>query len=371
MGIIVPKYSDLYNSIIADFKNKLNIFNISAKSVLAAIASTIAAKQKLSYITIARVNNNIYPDTSDAETLRRAGRIRLGRDINPAVSGQYNIEVTGESGAVVHAGTTFTNSNGFLFIVDIAKTLTSTTDIVQVRALTPGQDSALSVSQELQLTAPLPNIDTFSYVAEVVIEPTSAETIEEYRQNVIDSYRVLPQGGSRSDYRTWTESVSGVREVYPYAKSFSVGEINLYVEAFPDDSTDGNGTPSAAILTAVQNAIEPDKIPLGVYEIHYLAVDPEPIDVEIENISDVTKLTSIESLIEAFLYTKRPYIAGADLITDINKGRIYASEIFQIVISSGVSFDNIVCKRNSTIFTSTEFTDDKIPYVNSVTNKVV
>ena len=154
---------------------------------MAAIASTIAAKQKLSYITIARVNNNIYPDTSDAETLRRAGRIRLGRDINPAVSGQYNIEVTGESGATVHAGTTFTNSNGFLFYCRYSKSNDINNRYCSSKGINTRSRKALSVSQELQLTAPLPNIDTFAYVTEVVIEPTSAETIEEYRQNVIDS----------------------------------------------------------------------------------------------------------------------------------------------------------------------------------------
>lgn len=367
MAMIIPKLNELYNSIIADFKNKLGIVNIIGKHFLPTFASVYAAKLKLIYITISRVNDNIYPDTCDEVTLRRFGRIRLGRDIRAAIAGEYTVNVSGENGAVIAINTTFSNSNGFLFVLDSSYTFSGTTGTITLRALTPGSESALTVGESLQLTAPLINVNTFADVASVDIIPSSAETIDEYRVNVIASYTLLPQGGSRADYRTWTESVPGVREVYPYVKYGSSSEINLYVEAFPDDSTDTHGTPTAPILTAVQAAIEPAKKPMTVRTIYYLPVIPQPIDVEIADISDISKLADIKKAIESYLYDKRPYIAGADISTNINKGYIYASIIEGLVIDSGVTFTSVVCKRSGVAFTTTEFIDDKIPYINDVT----
>lgn len=366
MAIIVPTLVELYNSILSDLKNKLGIESISGKTVISAFAMVQAAKLKLQYITIHKVNQNVYPDLCDEETLRRFGRIRLGRDIRPAIAGEYTVTITGEVGAVISASTTLSNANGYLFILDTEFTFTSEIGVIQVRALTPGNESALTVGQQLQFTSPLANVDSFGTVESVVVIPSIAETVEEYRVNVIASYRLLPQGGSRADYRTWTENVPGVREVYPYAKSFSMGEINLYIEAFLGDSVDGNGTPPPSILLAVEDAIEPDKIPLGVYKINYLPINAEPIDVEISGISDITKISDIKNAISKILYEKRPFIAGADISKDINKGRLYASEIFQAVLSAGVSFSDITCKRSNNLFSSTEFTYGDIPFINDV-----
>jgi len=366
MAIVIPKFSELYNSILADFKNKLGIINIVGKNSLNNFAAVYAAKLKLTYITISRVNDNIYPDTCDEVTLRRFGRIRLGRDIRAAISGEYTISVSGEDGATIAINTTFSNVNGFLFVLDSTYTFVGTTGTITVRALTACSESALTVGEQLQLTAPMVNVNTFATVDSVDVIPSAAETVEEYRVNVISSFTLLPQGGSRADYRSWTESVPGVREVYPYVKYGSSSEINLYVEAFVADSTDTHGTPTSAILLAVQDAIEPAKIPMTVQTIYYLPIIPQPIDVEITDLSDISKLLGIKSSIESYLYNKRPYIAGADIATDINKGYIYASVIEGIVINSGVTFTSVVCKRSGTPFTTTEFIDEKIPYINNV-----
>lgn len=366
-----PTYLELLNSIISDLKNKLGVASIAGKSVLNAIAQSIAAKQKIQYITIKSVENNIYPDLCDENNLRRCGRIRLGRDVNPAISGEYIITVSGEIGSVIPVSTTFSNKNSYLFSLDTEYTFTATSGSIQVRALTPGGVSELAISDQLQITQPLSNVNSYATVFSVVTIPIEAESIDEYRVNVIKSYTLLPQGGSRADYRTWTESVSGVREVYPYVKLNAAGEINLYVEAFPVDSSDGFGTPDNTILLAVQNAIEPDKIPMGVFDIHYLPIIKNSVKVEITNISDVLKITEIGVAITDYLYNIRPFIAGADLTTEINKGRMYASIISGIIIDAGVTFDDVVVKVNNVDITTYSFTDGNIPYLESVTNIIV
>jgi len=365
MAIVIPRYNELYNALISDFKNKFEIQNIVGKSVIVAMAAVLAGKQKLMYTALATVNKNIYPDLADEETLRRFGRIRLGRDLNPPTAGGYIVLVSGNVGAEIPAGSTFSDSNGYLFVLDSTFTFTGSTGAIVLRALTPGQESALSEGTELQLTAPLTDVDSFAEVYEISLSPTDGETIDEYRENVINSFRLLPQGGSRADYRVWNEGVPGVREVYPYAASGTVGEVNLYVEAFVSDSDDGYGTPTASILEDVENTIEPNRIPVGT-TVNYLSVTPKPIDVYLTNLDDDTLIPQIKSNLEAFLYDKRPYIAGADIIDDKNKGKLYSSEIFQVIIQSSVSFDAISCEVDGVEFTMTEFTNGNIPYINEV-----
>jgi len=202
----------------------------------------------------------------------------------------------------------------------------------------------------------------------VTVSTVEAESVEEYRVNVLNSFRLMPQGGSRADYRTWTESIPGVREVYPYVTPNSAGEIDLYVEAFPDDSEDGHGTPTVTIKSAVQSAIEPDKIPMTVLDIHYLDIILAPIQVIITNLSDAGKLSEISLAITNYIYGIRPYIAGADIATDVNKGRMYASEIIQLIIETGVTFDDVEVQVDSAPITTYEFTNGIIPYLDSVTN---
>ena len=133
----------------------------------------------------------------------------------------------------------------------------------------------------------------------------------------------------------------GVRQVYPYVKSGNIGEIDLYIESFPEDSDPiDTGTPTAAIKTAVTDAIEPEKIPMTVFQINYLDVDVLDVDIDVVDISDVSLMPSIREEIESYLYEVRPYIAGADTLSEINKGYCYASIIQGIIINAGVTFTN-------------------------------
>lgn len=368
MAIVVPTFTELYNSIISDLKNKLDINSLVGKTVLPAFAAVYAAKQKLQYLQIAKVNQNIFPDLADEETLRRFGRGKLGRDIRPATAGEYVITVTGEVDAVIPIGTTYSDRRGYLYVVDIPFTFISTSGSLTIRALTVGSESSLQPDDQLELTSPITNVDKLASVFSVTVIPVVAETVEEYRVNVLNSFRLMPQGGSRADYRTWTESVPGVREVYPYVKQNYAGEINLYVEAFPDDSEDGKGKPGSAILSAVESSIEPAKIPMTVLDIHYLPIELLPVNVIITNLSDAGKLSEISLAITNYIYGIRPYIAGADIATDVNKGRMYASEIIQLIIETGVTFDDVEVQVDSAPITTYKFTNGIIPYLDSVTN---
>ena len=55
-----------------------------------------------------------------------------------------------------------------------------------------------------------------------------------YRNRVINRFRLQPQGGALADYRIWASEVPGVLNVYPYNDKEQPGGVLLYVSGIPD-----------------------------------------------------------------------------------------------------------------------------------------
>lgn len=337
----IPTLAALYNSILADLEAEFSVtIPIVGKSFLRAFAAIQAAKLKLLYLTLGKLQKNIFVDTADREasggTLERFGRVKLGRDPFPATQGVYTVTINGTIGETVPALTTFQSNDDAqnpskLFILDVAYVLVGTTDTITLRALESGIDSKLNVGEGLTATAPILNVDSAAVVAGETTAPQAAESIEDYRSKVLQSFRLEPQGGAASDYRSWGLDASGVKQIYPYAKSGAPNEVDVFVEATIADSTDGKGTPTGTILTEVEDVIELDpdttlpisergRRPLGVFAVNVQAIVLQDIDVIITSFDDLTteKETLIENGIIELLSNVRPFIAGCDVLTEKN-----------------------------------------------------
>lgn len=369
----VPTISELYNSVLADLKNRLQTNTIIGKAFLNGFAAVQAGKLKIFYLTIENVRKNIFVDQADNDTIIRYGLVKLERLPFPATAGEYTMQVSGEVGAQIPSGTTFrtvdaSSNPGVIVQLDSVFTFIAASGEITVRALELGSDYVLQLGDQLQLTAPIANVDSFGNITSVVTTPTNEEDIEEYRDKVIEAYRSEPQGGARVDYRVWTDEVPGRKQVYPYVKTTESGVVELYVEATAEDSTDGNGTPSSSLLDDVKNAIEPDKRPMGTFRIDYLPISTNAVDLNIFNLSDASLLSSIEGAIADFLLTVRPFIDGADNVNERND-KLFESEIYNIVrnvIGTTNTFDNLEMLVNSTSVDVYTFDGGNIPYLNSV-----
>lgn len=387
----IPTLSELKARIIADLQAQYGT-NIPSfgKNFLRAFAGVLAAGMKLIYLVVGKLQKNVAPDTADPEssggTLERFGRIKLGRDPFAATSGQYVAGVIGEIAAVIPAGTTFKSDDdsqapGKLFILDVAYQLVAEADSITLRALEAGTDSRLAIGDTLTATAPIAGVEKTATIESESVVPLAAESIEAYRQKVVDAYQLEPNGGSGADYRLWSADVQGVSRVYPYAKSGAPGEINLFVEATPEDSTDGFGTPSAAMLTEVEAAVELDpddskpinergRRPIGVFQVHYLPVTIKEIDIEIPAFVGLTPAlqASIFDAIKAAVDRIRPFVASADTvesrndILDVNK----VTSII-LTVKPGSSFGAVVLKVENAPVPTFTFTNGDIPVLNSVT----
>lgn len=388
----IPTITELQETISNDLRSRLNITG-SLKRVLNAFTGVFAALFKLVYYFLSDIQNNIFPDTADTEanggTLERIGRIYLGRNPLPATVGVFEFIVAGVTGSVIRAGLTFksnddSKSPGQLYVTDAEYTLTGSGDIIEARSLGAGVDYDLNLDDELTITEPVIGVNRTVTVSDVLTQPTASESIEDYRQKVLDAIQLEPQGGAKTDYRLWAADVAGVRRVYPYVRDGAAGIVDVYVEATVVDSTDGYGTPSTSILEDVLEVIEfdPDETrPLnerGRRPIQAIldsnsvqTIDLAPVDVEITGLTPNTTAirNAIRSNIEAYLFTVRPYIAGADLPRSKNDV-LYSARVQSVatdVLENGGFFTSLEMFVSGIGVQSNEFTLGTIPYLRNLT----
>lgn len=393
--VTAPTLNELYAAISADFKNRFGISSENdLKRVLIALASVNAAMLKLFYLALMDVQKNTWPDLADSEemggTLERFGRLKLGRDPYPATQGAYTLTVTGTIGATIPIGTQYKSSANSthpnsLFTATESVTLTAETGSIAVLSDRSGTDYELAIGDELYTVNPIIGITSKALVDSVDTIPTDAEDIEVYRELVLQSFRLEPNGGSASDYVFWALDVDGIRTVYPFTAAGTSGVATIYAEATVAASTDGHGTPTTALMEALwksdktgvfeldpdttQSIYERGRRQIGLSEITVLPVNPMPVLVTITGLKvqiDSEK-SSISSKITDMLYLKRPYVAGVGDINDRND-TIYLSDII-IAISEAVAVGNtynsvsVTCGGQPLPY---QFLNGNIPYLSSV-----
>ena len=379
--------AQLYTQVKADLEAQMQTnIPLIGKAMLRVFALVQAGKLWLYYLAIAGVQKNIFVDLADPEsmggTLQRFGRVKLNRDPFPATAGVYTATVTGTSGGVIAARTTFKSNDdsshpGKLFILDTEYTLVGSSGTITLRALESGLDASLIVGDRLTSTAPIALVNSLAIIASVTTEPRAAEDIEEYRQAAIQAYQLEAQGGAGGDYTIWASDAQGVRTIYPYAKDGYVGQIDLYVEATIADSTDDHGTPSSQLLLDVEEVIERDpdvtkplyergRRPISAWQINYLPVTPLSIEINIYDYEDLTaaKETLIENAVIDALYLIRPFVASRDVLADRNDTISINKLIFiiQTAVPQSV-FSSVELFVDGVSVNSYQFEGGEIPYL--------
>jgi hypothetical protein len=381
-----PTIQQLIDSIIDDFETTMGVtIPDNEKNDLKVRSTVQAGRLKLLYLNQAKIQKNIWPDTAEYEsqggTLQRFGRIKLNRSPFPAVSGQYDVSVTGTNGQIIPSQSTFNTDDsssapGFRFILDNDYTVGDPSDMI-IRALTPGLDSGLIVGDTLTTEFPIPLVDSTITVTLENIQAQQAEDLEEYREKTLEAFVLSPQGGSPSDYRIWSGEAQGVNQSYPFTAQVGTQiQVNLYIEATIADSTDGKGTPSTTILDAVEEAIEqptstrPSRKP-ATDLVNYIAVTPLDVEITIPNFIGLT-LTStalIDSAIQDLVNSIRPFVDSIDVLSEKNN-TLSTNNIAAAILTAvpGSQFGTVVLEVAATPYTSYEFDLGEIPYLASVTH---
>ena len=380
----MPTLNQLYQGIKSDLESELNItIPIFGRNFLRAFAMVQAGKLWLLYLLLAKVQKNIFVDTADPEgmggTLERFGRVKINRSPFPATAGFYSVTVTGEIGAVIPFNQIFKSDDSALnpsklFILDTQTTLIATSQQIQLRALEIGIDSRLSVGDTLTATSPIALVNSSAIVVAETVQPQAREDIEVYRNIVIQSYRLEPQGGAGADYRIWSSEVQGVKQSYPYTNGVNINVVDLFIESPIDDSVDGKGTPTTAILEAVEDSIElptserPSRLPLTA-TLNVLPVAPLDIEIAINDFTGVTPAQEqlIENAITNFLETVRPFVASIDVLSEQND--VFSiNNVISLVLQSvpGAVFGAVDLVVDGNAVPSYQFENGEIPFLDSI-----
>ena len=385
----IPTISEIYANISGDLRSKLNLTADYLKKTLDAFSAVLSAEFHLAFLYLSDIQDNVFPDkatTADkGGTLERQGLIYLNRPMFPDSIGTFRVSVTGVAGSVLRQNLTFKSNDdalnaGQVYILDAEYTLTGTGDEIEIRSIGTGIDYNLNVSDNLTITEPVIGVDKTVIVTEVLVQPKAGETVELYRQAILNAIQLEPQGGSRSDYRQWSSDAQGVRLVYPYVRDVDASIIDLYVEATIADSTDGKGTPSTAILDDVAAVVEQDpditkpinergRRPMQA-DVRVSAVALVPVDITITGLNDYSDSVknAIQSSITEFLYDVRPFISGADLRRNKND-ILYSGKVQSVVteaLVNGNFFNVLTLSVDGNIVPSYKFTLGNIPYLRTL-----
>tara|TARA_R110002051_G_scaffold162219_4_gene233741 strand:+ start:4411 stop:5568 length:1158 start_codon:yes stop_codon:yes gene_type:complete len=378
----LPTLLQLYTTILADLEAEFSTtIPLFGKNVLRIIASVWSAKLKSQYLLLGFLQKNTFADTADSVAiggnLERFGSVFLNRLPNPATAGKYTVQVTGDIGQVIPVNTVYKSddnsmSPGLLFMLDTEFTLDGI-NIIELRALTVGVDSRLAIGNTLTLTGPIALVDDSVTVLTESVIPLTAENLEDYRELILQSVRLEPQGGSSSDYRLWGSEVQGVQEIYPYVASSEDSTVNLYVEATVVDSPLGNGVPTQAILDAVKDSIElptvdrPSRKPITVI-VNYLPIIVNEITITVNSSSiPSSSEADIETALNSQLLGVRPHVDAINVEADKND-TFSANDIIATILSvaPGSSFGSIVMTVDGVAMTEVQFLGGNIPFLDNV-----
>lgn len=219
------------------------------------------------------IADQILPDTADEDTLRRMARLRLKRDRLPAVAADGPVLFTGAANAPIDAGVLLQRDDGVQFKVVTGGPVGA----LEVAAVDAGQLGNTPAGTVLRLVSPVLGVNDTATVAAPGIEGgTEQESIEALRARVIRSYRVIPHGGSKSDYETWALEVPGVTRAWIVRHWMGPGTVGVF---FVRDN-DLDPIPSEEACADVKAYIEQER-PVTA-ELYVLPPVEKPVQYEIK-----------------------------------------------------------------------------------------
>lgn len=265
------------------------------RSLVDVFGKALAGAVHEVYGQLETVSRDVFPDTAEASALERWGSIyEVGRDQADFATG--DLDVTGDVGAIVPAGTRFIRGNG----VELESTAPVVlgglgTGVVPVEAVVAGAAGNAEAGALLSLVSPLAGVDTTATVAAGGITGgLDADDDDDLRDALLDEMAFRSQGGNQDDYERWALEVPGVTR--RWVVSPDPGDASPLVSVlFVLDEDPVSIVPDAGDLAAMQALLDSRR----ALAQRPLAVAPTlvPLDLEISNLSPDTP--EVQAAVEA------------------------------------------------------------------------
>lgn len=376
MSLTTPTTQEINDNIIAQLQSSLNqTIPLLPKSFLRILAKVLAGVFILLYKYAGFMFLQIFVQTASAKDtvingvninpLKQWGRLIGVGDPVAATQAELIITVTVENQTgVLQSGSQLTNANnGVTYITVASVALTAATVPVTIRAVSDqaggggaGTIGNLSPGDVVSFANPLANIRRDAVVASQTVTGADAETIDNYRQRVIDRFQKRPQGGAYADYESWGEEVAGIVNCYPYTGDFP-GQVEIYVEATVASSGSPDGIPTIPQLQAVLDNINLDQSGKATRRPVSSLVNTLPITrtgfdvfvagVTVDNLAQAQ--TDITNAITEYFLSREPFIAGLSVPPRIDRITVsaVAGVVDDIVSSYGGVFTGVTVEQST------------------------
>lgn len=344
-----PTIQQISDTLTSQLQSQLNqSIPLLPRSFTAVLARSIAALFVILYKYSGFIALQSFVGTATANETEINGRtirplLEWGRLIRvpdpvPAVQAELTLAVSVvQEGATLRSGTQLIEPNsGVLYITTAPVLLTGAQVTVVVRAAADqlGAGGAGSLGNQpngarLSFANPLGIVGRTAIVLNTVTTGSDAETIESYRQRVINRFQRLPQGGAYADYALWASDSPNVRNVYPYTAS-EPGVVDVYIES----NADADGIPTQAVLNEVRDlTYTPTRRPANALA-RPLAITRRTFDVQVSGLSApnfATVQTQINAALAEYFRQREPFIEG--LSAPPRADRVTRSGVISVIIS--------------------------------------
>lgn len=318
--------------------------SIKDKTVETALATALAPHFKLleKAVNIAALQGNPVTAASEVDQpggqLENWGRLsKLGRARNAAIPGEYSMFLSAEPGHDLPVGALFVDNNtGFVYVaIFVGRSTGANYNVVTVRSVGVGSDVEAAEGTVLTLQTEYEGIASEAAINGIVTQPQPMESVENYREEVLRSFAIIPRGGAVGDYVYWGLQVEGIHRVFPYIDSVYNGSV--YIQGILTDEEPVIGYLTLSMLEAVINTYKEHQ-PIGTGEITVDAVQQRDYTVNITGFNSPTLTTAqaaerIKPLLKAYCQSKYPFVSGVDDPTD-RHDRILLPEIMVLIYNA-------------------------------------
>ncbi len=203
-----PTRAEIDAQIIASIEGQIGqTVTIFPKAFVRVLSKALSAVLSLAYQFIAWAIRQIFPATSDAESLSYYGDW-YAMPRAAATSAILQITISGDDPTAIPAGTLW--AYGSLVFTQAADVVISSgTASAQIQALTYGIAGNLPPSTALSLPSPKAGV-TGAVVAAVSTAAVDEESLDLWRSRIVQRMQNQPQGGATGDYIRWAMEVAGI-----------------------------------------------------------------------------------------------------------------------------------------------------------------
>lgn len=322
-----PTLPELVTRITNDFVSRMGLVTpILQRAFVRIMAVVYASVAHMLHGNLAFLADQLFPDTSEAEFLRRQAAL-YGLAPIAATFAEGNADVTGDDGNTVPAGTIVQRADGTQFAVDADATIASGTASLALTCLTAGTIGNTDAASVLTFVSPVPNVSgTATVDVDGIMGGVDAETDEALRERLLERLQAPPLGGSEADYERWAKEVAGVTRVWVAPQELGPGTVTV---RFVRDA-DASIIPDAGEVSDVQDYIDARR-PVTA-DVHVLAPVAVPLNF---TISVTPASVAVKAAVEAEL---------TDLISRDSEpgGTILLSRIREAVSIAAGESDNTV-----------------------------